>query len=219
MSRRIKTAHRTISNRGPRPRFTGYFPSFKRDARVAALYLAFDSITALKVGIFLEWLPTTKWLTYEAERLTVRRPDGTCFEHIPDFGVNSHDGGIGFVEAKYDAGDLRPRDRERLEHAEAHLTAAGYSYQVCFRTSLERDGMVDTLLLLRRYGRLNVRDDVATAALRTLNSDVPRTLDEYRHATSAAGLSLSVTYWLLYHQRLPLRYETFVHEEMKLCRV
>lgn len=61
MPRRLKSPTRTISNSGPIPRFIGYFPCSK----AAGAYLPFDSMSALMVGVFLEWRRTVAGVEFE----------------------------------------------------------------------------------------------------------------------------------------------------------
>jgi hypothetical protein len=111
MSRHIKSETRTISNRGPFPRYIGYFPSFKFDGP----YLPFDSISCLLVGIYLEWLKRIVKLSFEKARhqLTV---DGVSFEAIPDYTGTLDTGEEELAEASMTARLSSPR-RQKTSRA------------------------------------------------------------------------------------------------------
>ena len=96
MARRPKSPTRTISNRGEYPRFIGYFPCTKG----ATDRLLFDSISALQVGIYLEWLPRVRRLDFEPRRHAIADGDKP-FKCIPDYEATTQLGEIQVYEAKY----------------------------------------------------------------------------------------------------------------------
>jgi hypothetical protein len=77
MARKIKSPTRTISNRGQRPKFVGYFPCYKADAG----FLPFDSIPALDCGLYLEWRSDVMRIEFEPERYSFEAT-GRCAETV-----------------------------------------------------------------------------------------------------------------------------------------
>jgi len=214
MSRRIKSPTRTISSRGPYPRFIGYFPCHKSKS----LQLPFDSVTALKVGIHLERRPNVVLMEFEPEELEyiVDGEPETC---IPDYRLTINTGEMGWAEAKHDEAKLSAEDAERFRRHKALANERGMQHEVLFQKTLEKDGELDTVILLRRYAQLEFPRSALTRAEQKLKSAHPLSLREYEARARATSIYLSVVYYLLYHQRLPLLYKKFTLEEMELCRV
>lgn len=214
MGRQLKSATRTISNRGEHARFIGIFPCTKG----VGDRLHFDSITALYVGIFLEWLPRVIRLYFEPRKLTVNFQDKSIGV-IPDYEAAVHTGEIEAFEAKYEAESLKDEERERLKAVARHYATEGSRYQVLFRKTLERRGFIQTICLLRRYGNLTFPERALKHAREVLASPTPKTLREYRKLALAHGIRVGVLYHLAYRRQLRLRYELPRHEELALCHV
>src|SRR5690242_2577693 len=125
MSRNIQSPTRTISNRGPLPRYIGYFPSFKFDGP----FLPFDSISCLLLGIYLEWLKRIVKLLFEKHRhkITV---DGTTIEAIPDYTGILDTGEEELAEAKYDRNALTPEEAGKIARNRKGFEDDGFRYEV-----------------------------------------------------------------------------------------
>ena len=217
MARRLKSPTRTISNRGDHPRFIGQFPCDKG----TSLPLPFDSLSALIVGIYLEWRPDIQKLSFEPREhsfpATERLPAVRC---IPDYEAEMDCGTVAFFEAKYDEESLRPEEREKLHHTAAHFRVAGYHYQVIFRRELEKSGFIDTVQLLRRYGLQRIPPDMVSNALTRLAKPDTEALplEKWRDLALSVGVPVSLLYHLLYHQCLPLVYRPLLISEFSSCR-
>lgn len=214
MGRTLKSKTRTISNRGEHPRFIGEFPCTKGDVA----RLPFDSLTALLVGIFLEWLRRVVSIAFEPRKHWVTI-DGNSFIVIPDYEIITNSGVIEIVEAKYDWDSLSFEEKELLTAIRRWFAAQGISYRVVTRKQLERKGFIQTISMLRRYGRLDYSEPVLNRALACLASPTPKLLREYVDLARERCIPVTVLYHLAYHQRLRLRYELPRHEELELCRV
>jgi hypothetical protein len=213
MARKIKSPTRTITNRGPIPRFIGYCPHTKSTTS----YLPFDSIACLVVGIYLNWLITTARLEFEAEEIKATF-EGVEIRAIPDYRTTDVDGEIGLDEAKYDEDALPPELKEQLDLRRRYFASVGRRYNVHSRVALEANGFARSLFLLRRYERLEYSDAVKANAVRKLASTTPKTLTEWRAAARSHAISLPLVYHLLYHHALPFTPEAFRHEQVALCQ-
>jgi hypothetical protein len=214
MSRHIKSPTRTISNRGPLPRFIGYFPCTKNDAE----WLPFDSLSSLLVAIYLEWLKSVRHLSFEPH--SYRHDDGEdAAEFISDYLAVSETGELSHFEAKYDREALKPEEKARLERIRQYFETRGLSYNVIFRTELEKNGFIQTICLLRRYGSLSFPDAAIKHAITKLKTHEPCTLAQYRKHAASSCIAIGLLYHVLYHQQLSLCYEPFCHKELLQCRV
>lgn len=214
MARRPKSPTRTISNRGEYPRFIGYFPC----AKGAKVPLLFDSISALQVGIYLEWLPRVRRLDFEPRQHAIADGDKS-FTCIPDYEATTQLGEIQVYEAKFAADSGSDRARNRLASIGNSLARQGYRYQVLYRKVLERRGFIQTISKLRHYGHLTFPDPVLQRALGVLASPTPKTLAQYVTTALDQGIRVGVLYHLVYHRKLRLRYELPRLAELELCRV
>ena len=215
MARRPKSPTRTISNRGEYPRFIGYFPCTKG----AKVPLLFDSISALKVGIYLEWLPR------------VLRVWNLSRGNIPLQMATSPSSASPTMKQRRSLAKSRstrasiPRTAypthqgTRLSSIGRTMARQGYRYQVLYRKILERRGFIQTISKLRHYGQLTFPDPVLRHALAVLASATPRTLGQYVSTALDNGIRVGVLYHLAYHRKLRLRYELPRHMELELCRV
>lgn len=212
MGRKLKSATRTISNSGEYPRFIGEFPCSKTNGNKRP----FDSLTALLVGIFLEWLKRVVTIAFEPRSWTVSI-NGKAITVIPDYEVVTNTGAIEIFEAKYDWESL-PAEKKALLLAICRWFASqGIKYRVITRKILERKGFIQTISKLRRYGQLTYSKPVLERALKQLASPIPKTLREYAALGREFNIPVSVVYHLAYHQQLRLRYELPRHEELELC--
>lgn len=213
MGRKLKSKTRTISNRGEYPRFIGEFPCTKNEGNKRP----FDSLTALLVGIFLEWLKRVVKLSFEPRRwaLTI---NGATITVIPDYEVITTTGAIEIIEAKYDWDSLSAEEKDLLAAIRRWFASQGISYRVITRRILERKGFIQTISKLRRYGQLTYPEPVLNRALKQLDSPTPKTLREYAALARERCVPVGVLYHLAYHQHLRLRYELPRHEELELCR-
>jgi hypothetical protein len=213
MGRKLKSPTRVISNRGDHPRFVGYFPCRKSDAP----YLIFDSLSSLYVGIFIEWLRRVVKMSFEPTRYVLRATsDGETYEVIPDYGATTALGEIEIFEAKY--GDSSQEELAHYKKVRRDFAQTGFRYQVITRKTLERNGFIQTVCFLRRYGGIEFSATVLTEAQRRLAPFQPATLKAYRRIANEQWVRTSVLYHLLYHRHLSLRYEQLAYEELELCR-
>jgi hypothetical protein len=199
VGRKLKSPTRTISNSGEYPRFIGNFPCTK----AAESYIPFDSLSSLMCGIWLEWRKDVTKIEFEPRKYSFEATDTLpAMVLIPDYSCTMDTGEIGHVEAKYSHFDLRPKEAQRLAWAEAHFKNAGLFYEVVYRKTLEEDGFVQSILLLRPYGRLSTPTHVLDHALVKLQSFKPDTLTGWRANANKAGIPTGILYQLLYQQRL-----------------
>lgn len=213
VGRKLKSATRTISNRGEYPRFIGEFPCTKSEGNKRP----FDSLTSLLVGIFLEWLKRVVTIAFEPRSWTVTI-NGKAITVIPDYEVVTNTGAIEIFEAKYDWESLPAKKRELLLAYCRWFASQGIPYRVITRDVLERKGFIQTISKLRLYGQLTYSKPVLDRALEQLRSPIPKTLREYAAVGRERSIPVSVVYHLAYHQQLRLRYELPRHEELELCR-
>lgn len=216
MARKLKSPTRTISNRGELPKFIGQFPYVKTES----YYLVFDSLAALLCGIYLEWRQDVVSIEFEPHQrqfdATAELAELTCF---PDYEVILDTGEIELDEAKYDEKLLSEEDRTKLKLTAAHCKASGIPYHVVFRKDLEKDGRIQTIQLLRKYGQLPYLPHVVAKAESLLSKFEVAPLETWRERARHAGISTGLLYHLLYHQRLPLTYRSLIQMELLPCRV
>lgn len=213
VGRKLKSKTRTISNRGEIPRFIGEFPCSKSNGNK----LPFDSLTALLVGIFLEWLKRVVTIEFEPHRWAVTI-DGKTITVIPDYEIVTSTGAVEIFEAKYDWESLSTEKKERLLAISRWFASQGITYRVITREILERKGFIQTISKLRLYGQLTYSKPVLERALKQLASPIPKSLREYEALGCERNIPVSVVYHLAYHKLLRLRYERPRHEELELCR-
>jgi hypothetical protein len=213
MARQIKSPTRTISNRGPMPRYIGYFPCSK----TVAPYLPFDSIASLCVGIYLEWSRDTVALQFESAKFQFQTADGVKTV-IPDYEVSRLTGEIRHAEAKYER-PVDPGKTQELEATAALFASRGIPYEVFFRKDLERDGFFDTIFFLRRYAKLWFYPNSIATATRKMSCVGALTVWEYKSLALERSVPLALLYHILYHGHLPFKPEPFVHEEFRECHV
>ncbi len=137
----------------------------------------------------------------------------------PDAQVILDTGEIKWFEAKYSRESLREEDREKLALLASHLDAIGQPHEIVFGEDLRRDGFIETVLLLRPFGLHGVPPEHANRAWGALADFGPGILEVWRSRARARGISITLLYHLLYHQRLPLKYETVIPVELLPCRV
>jgi hypothetical protein len=214
VGRKLKSPTRTISNRGDRPRYIGQIPCTKADGD----YLVFDSLSSLYCCLWLEFRRDVVSIAFEPEvhefEASTTLPS---VKSIPDYSCVMDTGEIDLVEAKYDVAALRPVEREKLRITKAHHEAVGHSYEVVSRTTLEKSGLIATVLLLRPYGRLSYSANLLEKAYEMLRTCVPATLEVWRENARKAGVPVGVLYKLLYQQRLAFVARPLAITELRQC--
>lgn len=214
MGRKLKSSTRTISNRGEYPRFIGEFPCTKTEGGKRP----FDSLTAMYVGVFLQWLQRAAKISFEPRRWEIPL-NGTVISVVPDYEITTTAGVLEIFEAKYDWNELTADEQQRLVEIRKWFASQGFHYRVITRKVLERKGFIQAILKLRRYGQLEFSKPLLDRALKQLASSQPKTLREYVALAQARSIPVSIVYHLAYHQRIVLRYEPPRHQELELCRV
>jgi hypothetical protein len=216
MGRTLRSPTRKLTNRGPFPRVMGHIRCAKADTDP----LVFDSQTALFLLLFLEHQREVVKIAFEP---VVHRFEATADRPAavgnPDVRVILDTGEIRWKEAKYSRKGLREKDKQRLAILASHLAAIGEPHEIVFGEDLRRDGFIQTVLLLRPFGLYAVKAKTADRACATLGSFGAAILEVWRSRAHAHGISTTLVYHLLYHQRLPLIYETVIPVELLPCRV
>lgn len=220
MSRRLSSPTRRISNAGDLPRFIGELPSAKAPPGEGPYSsITFDSISALECLLYLEWRVDVVLIEFEPERYEFEAAgDLPPIRCIPDFRVTLMTGEIMLVEAKSHPTHLKPQAVERLDHIRRHFESVGMPYQVVYRSELKRDGFIDTVFLLRPFGRLPFSDHVIAEALRRLSSPEPVDLETWTVRARRQRVPQALLNHLLYHQRLALKYRKLLHSEIRHWR-
>lgn len=177
--------------------------------------MVFDGLTALKLGVVIERRKSVTSLIFEARKFS---DSDSELGLIPDYQAATQFGELSYIEAKYDLNELSPRDKQQIRRTREVVEQEGCNYEVLGFVQENADGYVDTTLLLRRYSQLEVSAERRTSAIELLIADGPRTLREYRASAVKAGVPVSLLYYLLYHDDLPLMYERFELEEIRRCR-
>lgn len=216
MARKLRTPTRTISNKGQPNRYSGWFPSPKARYPKSEIAQAYDSISALKASIYLEWRKDVVEMEFEAEKLKIHPPGHRSFYVIPDFRVILDSGVIAYVESKYSREKLKQKQARRLDMVKEYLESKGFPYVVIFRSELEENGFIDTIALLRRYAFLSFPAQAVDRATAALAKAGPQNLRQYRWCARQQGVRISLLYHLLYHQKLELLYEPLA-DEVLLC--
>lgn len=226
MARTLTSPTRKISNKGEYPKFIGHYTCDKSPTGTPPFdllgdigVLPFDSISALKCGIYLEWRKDVAKIMFEPR---IHKFDASgelqSLTINPDFEVALVDGELEIVEAKYSEESLKDKDREKLALAYAHFKAQGIPYKVVYRQQLEVNGFIETIILLRRYSKLVFGDSTIEAAIKRLQSIEQTDLKTWRKIANSAGISTALLYHLLYHQRLPLTYTPLQFVELLPCQ-
>lgn len=214
MGRKLKSPTRTISNKGDCPRYVGQIPCTKADGN----HLVFDSLSSLDCCLWLEFRADVVSIAFEP---TVHKFAATAtlpaMKSIPDYECILDTGEVALVEAKYDVTALRPSHLEKLRHAQAHHEAAGHSYEVVSRTTLEKSGFIDTVLLLRPYGRLSYSANLLEQAYERLRTCAPATLEVWRERARKTSVPVGVLYKLLYQQRIAFVPRPLATTELRQC--
>jgi len=215
VSRRLASATRAITNRGEVPRFIGEIPSFKAPNGK----LSFDSIPALECAIYLEWSPRVALIEFEPEWFEFpETEDLPAVRCLPDFRATLDTGEFRMIEAKSSRERLSPKAVTQLEIIRQHFARRGIEYDIVYRSELKKNGFIDTISLLRRFGRLSFPPDALARALTRLNSGKSADLETWVGQARQVRVPLSVLHHLLYHQRLPLIYRKVLHPEIRHWR-
>ena len=216
MVRKLRSPSRTISNRGPSRRFTGEFPCTKS----VTIPLVFDSISSLYCAVALEHRKNVVRIEFEPRMHTHAATSVlAALTAITDFEVTLDTSELRPVEAKYSESSLRDKERTHLMLLAEHCEAEGRPLEVVYRDVLERDGFINTVLLLRRYGLLPQAPASVANACRRLEGLETTTLEVWRERAQAARVPTGLLYYLLYHQELPLTYRTLLPMALAPCRV
>jgi len=182
--------------------------------------LVFDSQAALFLLLFLEHLPNVISIAFEPVIHSFEATDDlAAVAGNPDVRAILDTGEIKWYEAKYSRESLRDKDRNKLALLASHLSAGGQSHTSVFGEDLRRDGFIQTVLLLRPFGLYAVKARTADRACASLSGFAAANLEVWRARAHARGISVTILYHLLYHQRLPLIYETVIPVELLPCRV
>jgi hypothetical protein len=218
---KLKSPTRTISNRGPRPRFTGSFPCVKPMhpapfGRVASL--PFDSMGSLYGGLWLEWRNDIAKVGFEVE-VDQHEEDGDlpAMRAISDYHVVASTGELGRVEIKFSIESLAADERTRLASLAEHAKRKGISFELMDRVRLEQNGFIQTVLLLRPYAHMQWAPAAAKLALRRLHGYPPGTLGAWRSRARQHKVPVALAYQLLYRQQLALVYQKLVPADLALC--
>jgi hypothetical protein len=227
VGRKVRSPSRTISNRGNLPRFIGHFPCAKAPPGLDPLdrpfclgVMPFDSLSSLKCGIYLEWRQDVVQLSFEPEvdkyPATETLSELRC---VHDYKVLFASDERGVVEAKDSQASVTSEQQAKFDLAAAHLREKGVSHTVVYRSDLEKDGFIDTVLLLRRYGRhLRFKASSIERAKQLLASQKEQDIAAWRAQARKHGISIPLLYHLLYHQQLPLKYAPLQFVELELCQ-
>lgn len=220
---RLKSATRTISNRGPRPRFIGQFPCSKPAqeplfGRVS--WLPFDSVSSLCGALWLEWRQDVAKIDFEAGvdfyEETAELPS---LRAITDFHIVLDTGEVGRVEQKYSVASLSSEEKSRLAMLAEHSKRRGVTFELMDRVTLEERGFIQTILLLRPYGLLPLPQAVVNQAKERLGAYSVAVLRVWRQRARQHRVPLAAAYKLLYQQQLPLSYEPLTVAELEPCLV
>jgi len=180
----------------------------------------FDSQAALFLLLSLEHQPNVQKIAFEPIVHSFEATeDRAAVVGNPDVMAILDTGEIEWYEAKYSRESLRDKDKEKLALLASHLAAIGQPHKIVFGEDLRRDGFIQTVLLLRPFGLYAVKAKTADRAIAALADFAAATLEVWRSHARARDISITILYHLLYHQRLPLLYETVVPLELLPCRV
>jgi hypothetical protein len=127
-------------------------------------------------------------------------------------------GEVEHFEAKYSVASLSEKELAKLERLQRAMAREGKQIQLVFRETLEQNGYIQTVLLLRRFGQLSFPEQTTVAAMLRLGSFESATLDVWLKRAQRAGVATGLLFHLLYHQQLPLLYERLVATELLPCR-
>lgn len=214
MVRKLRSPTRTITRKGGTD-FQGEFLSPKGPADES---LVFDSVSALMCGVHLEHRKEVVQLSFELTRSRYVDDDGSEVEAIHDYHTVLEDGELEYFEAKYSVASLSEKVLAKLERLQRAMAREGKQLQLVFRETLEENGYIQTVLLLRRFGQLSFAEKSTEAALRRLGSLESATLDVWLKRAQKEGVATGLLFHLLYHQQLPLLYECLVATELLPCR-
>jgi len=216
MARTLRSPTRKLTNRGPFPRVMGHFRSPKADIDP----LVFDSQASLFLLLYLEHRRNVQKIAFEPEvHWFEATDDRKAVVGNPDALAILDTGELEWYEAKYSRESLRDKDRDKLALLASHLSASGESHTIIFGEDLRRDGFIQTVLLLRPFGLYSIRAKIADRACAALAGFGAANLEVWRSRAYTKGISVTMLYHLLYHQRLPLIYETVIPVELLPCRV
>lgn len=215
MGKHYKTNRARVTNKGPLPRFIGLLPTDKAPDGV----LVFSSITELLTGIFLAWARAVRRIEFEAREVAFEPTDNLAgVNGWPDYELTLEGGEIEWVNAKYSRSSLRDEEREQLDLFDAHCLASGRRHRIVYRDELERDGFIESILLLRPYGLLPYPNDEIQGALIILGGLPPTHIDGWHLRAREAFLPIDLVYHLLYREQLPLTYRPLMHTALRQCR-
>jgi hypothetical protein len=182
--------------------------------------LVFDSLSSLFCGLWLEWRLDIFKVTFEAASLKFEATDSLpALEVIPDYQCADADGEIAYTEAKYSPDELTPEESEKIRLTRAHMERAGHPYEVVYRTELEKNGLLPTILLLRPYAQLSTSPATLEIAQRRLaQAGAAATLHVWRARARQAKVPVGVLYQLLCQHRLDFVPEPLTFMEFLECQ-
>jgi len=213
MVRKLRSPTRTITVKGGQG-FQGELPSPKG----TTFPLVFDSVASLMGAVHLEHRPEVAAIAFEAEKSEYVDDTGASVWAIHDYHAALNTGELEFVEVKYSLASLSAKELQKLERLRRGMAREGKELHLIFRDTLEENGYIQTVLLLRRFGLLNFSEKSKSVALERLSEFEAATMDGWLKRAQRVSVATGLLYHLLYHQRLPLLYERLVATALLPCR-
>jgi hypothetical protein len=182
--------------------------------------MPFDSLSSLKCGLYLEWRQDVVQVSFEPDIDNYPATETlSALRCVHDYKVLFASAERGVVEAKYSQESIKSKQQANFQLAAAHLRERGISHTVVYRLELEKNGFIDTVLLLRRYGRhLHFKTSSIERAKQVLARQEEQDIAAWRERARKFGISIPLLYHLLYHQQLPLKYAPLQFVELELCQ-
>lgn len=169
--------------------------------------------------LYLEWCNWVKWIEFEPEWFEFPARNGLpAVRCLPDFRATAESGEFKMFEAKSKRDEISPKKLASLEAIRQHFALLGIVYEVIYRSDLKRNGFIDTVALLRRFGYLTFPQSLITRALSRLATDEPADLEIWVKRAQTKNIPLSLLHHLLYRQQLPLIYRKVLHPEIRHWR-
>lgn len=208
--RKHRTPTRTFSNAGPVPRYTGYFPTEKTAQGV----FVFDSIACMNVALLLDFLPNVKRLDFEPEKIEINTVIGSKATRkiIPDFRCIDFDGVVAYKEAK---STISQKELEKIEENKAELAKMGLDYMVIESSALVKNGIPETLLILKKYRNLFFDIKKINRVITIQHENHNYTLEGWVRFSKEKNLDIKLIYHLLATSRLRLEFVPIKRYEVR----
>jgi len=203
------------TNKGPLPRFIGLIPTGKAPTGV----LDFSSISELLAAIFLICCAHVRQIRFEARKVTFEKSDD--LEEVtgwPDYETTIDGGEIEWDNVKFSESSLRPDEREDLYRFDAHCRQSGLRHRILYRDVLERDGFIQTLMLLRPYGLLRLPERDVERALMILGSLPSTHLEGWQARARESLIPLDLVYHVLFREQRLLTFRPLLSSTLRLIR-